>query len=261
MQMICAVLIFGRPELPAPLWRLSPWLDHSIIPREVVYSQLAGQSHRRFIKTHTPLNGIPVKPQVSYIVVARHPLDMFVSLRHQLDNMDHARLWELTGEVPPEQPLDAREPLHDSLVRWIAGDADPRAYPESLPAVMRHLSDAWTRRAEPNVLLVHYDDLSADLEGQMRGIAWRLGITIREEAWPVLTQAATFSRMRERADNLIPAAPGIFRDTASFFYRGTSGAGREILSEDELAAYHARAAQMAPPDMLQWLHSPPSLAG
>jgi len=108
---------------------------------------------------------------------------------------------------------------------------------------------------------VHYDDLSADLEGQMRGIAWRLGITIREEAWPVLTQAATFSRMRERADNLIPAAPGIFRDTASFFYRGTSGAGREILSEDELAAYHARVAQMAPPDMLQWLHSPPSLAG
>jgi hypothetical protein len=67
--------------------------------------------------------------------------------------------------------------------------------------------------------------------------------------------------MRERADNLIPAAPGIFRDTASFFYRGTSGAGREILSEDELAAYHARVAPMAPPDMLQWLHSPPSLAG
>jgi aryl sulfotransferase len=261
MQMICALLIFGRPELPAPLWHLSPWLDHSIIPREVVYSQLAGQSHRRFIKTHTPLNGIPVKPQVSYIVVARHPLDMFVSLRQQLDNMDHARLWELTGQAQPEQPLDAREPLHDSMMRWIAGDSDSRAYPESLPGVMRHLSDAWDRRAEPNVLLVHYDDLSADLEGQMRGIAWRLGITIREEAWPVLTQAATFSRMRERADNLIPAAPGIFRDTASFFYRGISGAGREILSEDELAAYHARVAQMAPPDMLQWLHSPPSLAG
>ena len=28
MQMICALLIFQRPELPAPLWHLSPWLDH-----------------------------------------------------------------------------------------------------------------------------------------------------------------------------------------------------------------------------------------
>ena len=34
---------------------------------------------------------------------------------------------------------------------------------------MWHLSDAWARRGEPNVLLVHYDDLLADLEGQMRG--------------------------------------------------------------------------------------------
>ena len=115
--------------------------------------------------------------------------------------------------------------------------------------------------AEPNVLLVHYDDLSADLEGQMRGIAWRLGIAVPERAWPALTQAATFERMRDRSDRLIPGTQGIFLDTASFFRRGTSGAGREILSDEEMAAYHARAAQLAPPDMLEWLHSPSCLTG
>ena len=40
---------------------------------------------------------------------------------------------------------------------------------------MRHLSDAWSRRGEPNVLLVRYEDLSADLEGQMRRLAGHLG--------------------------------------------------------------------------------------
>jgi aryl sulfotransferase len=55
VQAICALLIFQTPELPAPLAQLSPWLDHLIEPREQVYDRLAGQRHRRFIKTHTPL--------------------------------------------------------------------------------------------------------------------------------------------------------------------------------------------------------------
>ena len=258
MQMICALLIFQRPELPAPLWRLSPWLDHMIVPLDVVYDQLAEQSHRRFIKTHTPLDGIPLHPQVTYIVTARHPLDMFVSLHHHLDNIDHSRPGQLTGQVTPPEP---GESLHDSLLRWIKDDDDPYGFPESLPRVLWHLSDAWARRGEPNVLLVHYDDLSTDLEGQMRAIAGRLGIAVPEQAWPALTQAATFQRMRDQADSLVPAAPGIFRDTASFFRRGTPGAGREILDDEEIAGYYARAAQLAPPDMLGWLHSPSSPAG
>lgn len=120
---------------------------------------------------------------------------------------------------------------------------------------MWHLSDAWARRAEPNVMLMHYDDLLADLEGQMRGLAGQLGIAVREETWPALVRAATFEGMRGNADMLVPTA-GIFKSNAAFFRRGTSGAAREILSDEEVAAYHERTAQLASPDMLAWLHSP-----
>ncbi len=109
VQMICALLIFGTPELPAPLAELSPWLDHLIEPQDAVYARLAGQQHRRFIKTHTPLDGIPLDPRASYIVTARHPLDMFVSLYHQADNIDRTRLRELTGRPGrPGRPARAR---------------------------------------------------------------------------------------------------------------------------------------------------------
>jgi hypothetical protein len=181
-----------------------------------------------------------------------------LSLRRQHDNMDHSRLAQLA--VPPAPPGPA-ESLHDSILRWIDDDGDPDAFPESLPRVMWHLSDAWARRDEPNVLLVRYDDLAADLAGQMRGIAGRLGIAVPESAWPALTEAATFQRMRDHADRLVPAAAGVVKDTASFFNRGTPGAGREILRDDELERYYARAARLAPPDMLDWLHGPPSPAG
>jgi hypothetical protein len=259
MQVICGLLIFQLPELPAPLWHLSPWLDHLVVPADVVYARLAQQPHRRFIKTHTPLDGIPADNRVIYIVTARHPLDTFVSFQHQGDNIDRARLGQLTGENAAAAPREPAESLHDGLLRWIDEDADPRARPDSLAGILAHFAGAWERRYEPNVVLVHYDDLRADLEGQMRGLAWRLGIAVPEGAWRALTGAASFQQMKDHSDRLIPATQGIFKDTASFFSRGTSGAGSEILSDEEMARYHARAAQLAPPGMLAWLHSPSTL--
>jgi aryl sulfotransferase len=299
MQMICALLIFQTPELPDSLWHLSPWLDNLGVPLGFLYDQLAEQSHRRFIKTHAPLDGIPLDPRVIYIVTARNPLDTFVSLCRHNEIIGHPPegsgppppVRHLTGQprppmpgrprmpddrrtppifpAPPVPPMPAAAPappmspemLHDALLDWIADDDDLRRNLDSLPGVLWHLSDAWAKRGEPNVLLVHYDNLLADLEGQMRWLAERLGITVPESAWPALIQAATLKRMRDSAERLIPTPPGVVKDPASFFRRGTSGAGREILGDEEMAGYYARAAQLAPPDMLEWLHSPSGVAG
>jgi len=254
VQMICALLIFQTPELPEPLGRLSPWLDHLITSREEVYAQLDHQQHRRFIKTHTPLDGIPLDPRATYIVTARHPLDMAVSLYHQGDNIDRARVRQLADQPEPAAPPPARTSLRQWLLEWIDDDADPREEMDSLPGVMWHLSDAWARRSQPNVLLVHYDDLLRDLDGEMRRLARRLGVTASEQAWPSLVQAATFEQMRARADQFVTAG-GILKSSAAFFRRGRSGAGREILTDAEIDHYYQRAAQLAASDMLAWLHS------
>jgi hypothetical protein len=252
-QMICALLIFQRPDLPAPLTQLSPWLDWRITAQNEVYAQLAAQRHRRFIKTHTPLDGVPRKPTVSYLVVARHPLDMAVSLYHQGDNIDRDRLRHLTGASPPDRPTPPRLPLRPWLMRWIEQDPDPKQSLDSLPGVMWHLSGAWRCRSQPNVLLVHYDDLLADLPTEMRRIATWLGIEVPADRWPSLVEAATFTHMRKRADILVPDAR-VLKDTRAFFRQGQSGIGGELLSPAELTRYHHRTSTMAPPDLLQWLH-------
>lgn len=261
MQMICALLIFQTPDLPAPLSTLSPWLDWLIIPREEIYARLSAQGHRRFVKTHTPLDGIPLDPMATYIVVGRHPLDMLVSLYHQGDNIDRARVRQLTGQPEPDRPRPARRSVHESLLRWIDRDASPQQEMDSLPGVLWHLSDAWARRHEPNIVLVHYDDLSADLEGEMRRLAELLEITVPDELWADLVQAATFEQMRAAAVRLGPDPAGVLKDRAAFFRRGTSGAGREVLTSDELARYHARVARLAAPDLLAWLHHEDPLGG
>ncbi len=255
MQMICALLVFQSPDLPAPLGQLSPWLDFLVTPLDEVLARLDAQQHRRFIKTHTPLDGIPLDPRATYIVVARHPLDLAVSMYHQGDNIDRALMRRLTGQPEPAGPARPRLPLREWLLGWIDSGEDPRREMDSLPGVMWHLSDAWARRGEPNVLLAHYDDLSADLAGEMRRLAAGLRITAPEQIWPGLVQAATFEHMRAGASRFVPGN-GVLKSSAAFFRRGSSGAGRELLTGSEYARYLARTARLAPPDLLDWLHSP-----
>ena len=91
-----------------------------------MYARLAAQPHRRFVKTHTPLDGVAIDPRATYIVVARHPLDMAVSLYHQGGNLDRERIAELTGQPAPTGPPAPRPPLREWLRGWIDRDVDPR---------------------------------------------------------------------------------------------------------------------------------------
>jgi hypothetical protein len=264
MQMICALLIFQTPRLPAPISELSPWFDWLVTPRDQLLARLEAQPHRRFIKTHTPLDGIPLSPLATYIVVGRHPLDMAVSLYHQGGNINRERMAELTGEPAPG-PGGERKPrreLRDWLLRWIDADARPVDSPDSLAGVLWHIGDAWTRREAADstglrIVLVHYDELSRDLEYQMRQLAVLLGLSVPGDLWPGLVRAATFDDMRANAITRIPAPAGVLNDPVAFFRRGTSGAGSRLLTEAELAHYHARVGELAvncPQAALNWLH-------
>lgn len=256
VQMICLLLVLQTPELPAPLAELSPWLDWLVVPHEQVLARLAAQSHRRVVKTHTPLDGVPRDPRASYVVVARHPLDAAVSLYHQGDNLDRRRVRLLTGGASGEGPPAPRPPLAAWLDAWVERDADPRQELDSLAGVLRHLSDAWARRDADGVVLVHDDELSADLEGQMRRLADRLGAEVPEARWPELVRAAGFAAMRERAALLVPDPVGVLKDSGAFFREGRSGAGRRVLSGAQLERYEVRAAGLAPEELLAWLHRP-----
>jgi hypothetical protein len=253
-QMICALLVFQDPQLPAALSELSPWLDWLLVPRAEVIEHLERQQHRRFIKTHTPLDGIPIDPRATYIVVARHPLDMAVSLFHQGDNLDRRRMAELLGNPAPTAGERPPRSTRDALIAWIDREAAPAEVLDSLPGVLWHLSNAWHRRHDPNIVLLHYADLVRGLEGEMRQLAQRLGIAVPEQRWPSLIEAAGFEHMRARADQLAPDPVGILKDRSAFFRRGSSGAGHELLTADELARYEQRAAALAPADFLAWLH-------
>lgn len=243
LQMICALLIFQTPALPAPLQELSPWPEWHLNPRADVLARLEAQQHRRFMKTHLRLGQLPMDPRVTYVVIARRPLDAALSFYHQVHAAD--------GEGGRRVPAGPAPSPRDALIHWMGEKTSQDGSP-GMKDMMEHLRDSWAHRNEPNVILLHYDDLCEDLERQMRDLAAFLGITVAPATWPSLVSAATFAQMRAAADRIQPMTH--LQDPTKFFRSGKSGEGRQQLSSAELSRYRELAAQFAPPDLLAWVN-------
>ncbi|MCA2211807.1 sulfotransferase domain-containing protein [Jidongwangia harbinensis] len=253
-QMICALLIFQSVDFPAPLDQMSLWPDMLTRRQDDILGALRRQRHRRFIKTHTPLDGLPFDERVTYLCVGRDPRDAAISWDHHTANADMDKVMamraEAVGPVPPGGDLPAApESLRDRFWAWV--DDDDVLI--GLAPMLRHLSQFWAERHRANVVLLHYDDLRTDLPGQMRALAARLHIEVAEERWPELVRAATFDYMRGRARQYAPDL-AIWRDPDRFFHRGSTGQWRDLLDADDLRRYQKRVAELAEADLAAWVH-------
>jgi len=260
-QMICALLIFQTPTFDRSLDLISPWLDMQTRDLVSVRADLDAQTHRRFIKTHTPFDGLPHDPDVTYICVGRDPRDVFRSWDNHIDNMNIEAVFtareravglddvmDLLAQGPPPRA----ETEIERFRLWV-DDETPATDAMSLLQTLHHLRTFWVEREQANIVMVHYNDLRTDLEGEMRRLAGNLGIEVPEVRWPELVAAATFENMRANADTVAPdTTNAIWNDNRRFFNRGCSGQWRDILDDDDLAHYHRRVAALVEPDLAAW---------
>jgi hypothetical protein len=262
-QMLCALLIFDGPEFPAPLGDLSPWLDLCNRPLAEVTAELAAQTHRRFIKTHTPLDGIPLHPDATYVVVGRDPRDVMISYEHHATNMDFAHFLKVRAAAVGNDDLAElparRVPSEDPVERFRSFITDEtQITPPTLASVLHHLDTGWQRRRDANVALFHYADLQADLAGELMRLASVLGIPCPPDRALELAAEASLTRMRERAADDAPSASqgtrGAWKDVRAFFRSGGTGEWRARVSAADLAAYEARVAELVGSDLAAWVH-------
>lgn len=266
-QTICALLIFQSPDFPQAVDLISPWLEQSLRPIAEVVADLEAQRHRRFIKSHTPLDGLPFDERVTYLCVGRDPRDVALSWDNHMRNMDIQALLALrhkavgsddVAELLERQMAAMQLPDTESerFWHWVENDLAVIDSVGGLAFTMHHLGSYYAERDRPNIELLHYGDLKADLEGQMRRLADRFGIAVAEERWPTLVQAASFESMKARAAQVAPnATESIWQDQEHFFHRGTSGQWSHVITDEaDAARYRNRVAQLAPDDLSLWVH-------
>lgn len=255
MQHIIGMLLFGTADLSVPISTLSPWLDMQIRTEAEVFATYEAQQHRRFIKTHTPLDGLPLRDDVDFITVIRHPLDIALSDRDHRANTDIKRAHELrlaaTGELPTLPTERAAEPDNptDYLEWFIDNDLEPTGSgPYGLADFCQQVGTYWEARDRPNVHLFHYADLWADRAGEMHRVADALRVEIADELWPDLVAAASLDSMRERADTSAPEADtGLWHEPTDFFRQGGQREWPQLLEADCVARFHKRLAELLGP--------------
>jgi aryl sulfotransferase len=261
MQRIMSLLVFGNRPLTEDLTALSPWIDLRVVPLDGMIAGIEAQEQQRFVKSHLPLDALPYFPEVRYIWIARDTRDVFMSIfNHYHSHTDEAYEMFASGDPEggplPRCPEDPRE----FWTSWMTRASFPWER-DGWPYWSHHYhaESFWPFRDLPNVLAVHYNDLTADLEGQMRRVAAFTGIEVAEDDWPSLVEGARFESMKREALELDATGrsmlPIIWKGGAeSFFYKGTNGRWRDVLTADDLLLYD-RAVAPLDPSLRTWLEN------
>jgi aryl sulfotransferase len=258
MQTIVGNLLYPNDNLPAPAQQLAPWLDMRMPPLEQVMAALEANTDRRCLKSHLALDGMPFFDEVQYVMVARDPRDVFMSLVNHYGEHTPA-FFDMANNTPgrvgdpfPPYDGDIHKLWRNWITRgWFAWESDGWPYWSHL----HHAKTWWEYRHLPNIRLVHYNDLRRDLDGEMRKLAGWLHIDVPVERWPHVVNACRFETVKANPEKVTgEGARTMWKDGGNtFIHKGTNGRWRDILTAEELALYDAAMKRTLPPDCAKWL--------
>jgi aryl sulfotransferase len=257
-QRILAALVLGLERDGRAISELSPWIDSRFMgPIEAMIESVDAQTHRRFVKSHLAADGLRYFPEAKYVVVGRDTRDVFMSLwNHYTAYTDLAYSLFNDAERPgAEFPRSPEHPT-DLWPHWI-GEGWFEWEQDGWPfwSHHHHLSTWWQWRTLPNVYFMHFGDLLADTEGEMRRLAAYCEIDVPEERWPAIVAAVQLDAMRREAKaGADDDAEGMVFEGGidRFLFKGTNGRWRDVLSTDDLELYK-QAAKLLDPGLRAWL--------
>jgi aryl sulfotransferase len=256
MQRIVSMMVF-QSAAPRPIWDLSPWPDMRLFgPVEAELAKAEAQTHRRFFKTHLPLDAIPIYAGVKVIHVARDGRDAAMSLHNHLANFTPATIEDLNAisRGDPKFGDDYPIPTQDAAAFFSSWLDDGGGQGDRGAGFYCVENSYWDQRSTDDLLLVHYNDLKADRDGEMRRIAHFLGIDVAEPLWQQMVFAAGFDAMKEQGAALIPVADKLWAEGASrLMNKGTNGRWQTIVTPYDLKRYDAQVKTHFAPDLARWL--------
>jgi len=239
VQQIVAQLIFEGAD--APVGEISAWLERVGPDLSEVLQSLKAQPHRRFLKTHLPVDALGLRPDAQYIFIARDGRDAIFSA------------YEHVSRVVPEGGLPDVRSFFVGAQDVFLCRPDPSGG-NPLPPMFPTVQSWWNARHLPNVLLVHYNHLKADMPGEIRRIAGFLKITPSADAWPKIVEHCSFGYMKQNAGSVGSKDHHDLRGgPAAFFHAGVNGRWRDVLTAEDIENYERLVAANLTPDCAHWL--------
>ena len=139
---------------------------------------------------------------MNYIFVSRDGRDVFMSLWNHYTNFTDDR-YKIINETPgrvggelPRPPDDIHEFWSSWCTRgWFDWESDGWPFWSHLGTTQSW----WNFRDLPNILLLHYADMTRDLTGCVGRVADFLGVSVTGERLAQVVEATSFDSMKKRA--------------------------------------------------------------
>lgn len=248
-QQIVSQLIFAGAE-GVDVAAISPWFDMRILPRAETLAMLEAQTHRRFVKTHLPVDALVFSPKAKYLYIARDGRDVAWSAHNHFTHVKpefFAMLNDTPGRVGPPMPR-LPDDVREFFLEWMERDGYP------IWSFWENIRTWWEIRHLPNVKLLHFADLKADPEGQIRAIAHFLEIDVAEQDWPRIVEHCSFGYMKRHAERVVPLGGAPWEGGAgTFINKGTNGRWRDVLTADDSGRYDGLALDQLGLECAAWL--------
>lgn len=247
-QIVGQLLFAGDPNVAVA--ELSPWLDLRVPPREVKLPVVEAQTHRRFLKTHLPVDALVYSPKAKYIYIGRDGRDVVWSAYNHFVNANellYSALNDTPGRVGPSIGRPP-ESIRQYFIEWLDGDGYP------LWSFWENIRTWWEIRDLPNMLLLHFSELRADLPGQIGRIGDFLNVEIDEARFPSIVEHCRFDWMKANATKSVPLGGAFWEGGAqTFVNKGTNGRWRDILTAEDCERYERTAREQLGAACAHWL--------
>jgi aryl sulfotransferase len=266
-QRIVSLLIHQSPA-PRDIMGEGPWVDSTIFdPIDAMLGTLEAQRHRRSMKSHLPLDALPVFEGVKVVHTVRDGRDACTSMHNHMLGLRMEHMMATMSDAPPELLADGPPPPtpedpREYYLQWMdAAEGKRPLRGGDLPFCEFELG-YWASRTSPWLLHVHYADLKADLVGEMRRISEFLEIDTSAARLSELAAAATFDAMKRDGESLLPKIGEHFdKGSERFLNKGTNGRWKDFLTPADLARYDAVIKARLSPEMARWIENGRLVAG
>ncbi len=249
MQQIISQLIFNG-ETDLDVAGMSPWLDLRIPEAHIKLELLENQAHRRFIKTHLPVDALVFSEKAKYIYIARDGRDVVWSLYNHHANGNEL-FYQLINETPGRVGPKLEKPTED-IVQYFREWLDKDGYP--FWSFWENMRSWWNIRHLPNVMLVHFAQLKEDMPGEIKKIASFLEIDIDEDKWADILKHCSFDYMKKNSGKTVPLGGAVWNGGSdTFINKGTNGRWKDMLTKEDNERYESMAMEQLGVKAARWL--------
>lgn len=248
MQQIVSQLLFSGEE-GLEVAEMSPWMDLRVPPKEVKLPAVEAQTHRRFVKTHLPVDALVFSERVKYIYIGRDGRDIVWSLYNHHLNANAA--WYDALNNTPGRIGSGIEPPYSSISQYFDNWLEKDGFP--FWSLWDNARTWWAIRSLPNVHMVHFANLKSDMPGEIRRIAKFIGTPIEESKWENILKHCSFDYMKANATKSVPLGGAFWEGGAeTFIHKGTNGRWRDALSAEQIMNYEQCAESELGPECAHW---------